>query len=64
MSLIRSHDCPKCGAALLYDDEKRIYICPYCDKSYQFDYFNEDKLLSFAFERIHEKDFGTAREAL
>ena len=64
MSLIRSHDCPKCGAALLYDDEKQVYICPYCDKSYQFDYFNEDKLLSFAFERIHEKDFGTAREAL
>lgn len=64
MSLIRSHDCLRCGAALLYDDEKRIYICPYCDKTYQFDYFNEDKLLSFAFEKLSEKDFGTARDAL
>lgn len=64
MSLIRSHDCLRCGAALLYDDEKRIYICPYCDKTYQFDYFNEDKLLSFAVEKLSEKDFGTARDAL
>ena len=64
MSLIRSHDCLKCGAALLYDDEKQVYICPYCDRTYQYDYFNEDKLLAFAYEKLDEKEFGTARESL
>ena len=64
MSLIRSHDCLKCGAALLFDDEKQVYICPYCDRTYQYDYFNEDKLLTFAYEKLDEKEFGTARESL
>ena len=64
MSLIRSHDCLKCGAALLFDDEEQVYICPYCDRTYQYDYFNEDKLLTFAYEKLDEKEFGTARESL
>ena len=64
MSVIQSHDCLKCGAALLFDDEKQIYICPYCNRTYQYDYFNEDKLLAFAYAKLAEKDFGTARESL
>lgn len=63
MPILQSHDCIKCGAALAVDTEKQLYVCPYCGKTYKYDYFAEENLLDFAYEALFKRDFETAKDA-
>ena len=63
MPILQSHDCLKCGAALAVDTEKQLYVCPYCGKTYKYEYFAEGNLLEFAYEALFRRDFDTAKDA-
>ncbi|MBO4496198.1 MAG: hypothetical protein J5752_10125 [Clostridiales bacterium] len=63
MPILQSHDCIKCGAALAVDTEKQLYVCPYCGKTYKYEYFAEGNLLDFAYEALFKRDFETAKDA-
>lgn len=63
MPILQSHDCIKCGAALAVDTEKQLYVCPYCGKTYKYEYFAEENLLDFAYEALFKRDFETAKDA-
>ena len=60
MPILQSHDCSKCGAPLLIEADGQTYLCPYCGKSYTYDYFNSDNLLKFAYDALSRGDFGSA----
>ncbi len=62
MDYFQSRDCEKCGGAMLIDTDKRIYLCPSCGMTYDYDYFADENLLRLAYGALTRGEFSTAKE--
>ena len=46
----------------MIDSDGQTYLCPFCGKTYKYDYFNSDELLKFAYDALAREDFGSAKD--
>ena len=47
---------------MLIDTDKRIYLCPSCGMTYDYDYFADENLLRLAYGALTRGEFSTAKE--
>ena len=46
----------------MIDSDGQTYQCPFCGKTYKYEYFNSDDLLKFAYDALARGDFGSAKD--
>lgn len=63
MTMTIKHLCDSCGAALQIDQEKQMFICPFCGINYDYEYFRDDDVHERMRIAIEKKEFNSAREA-
>ena len=57
------HLCTSCGGGLVLDDGAKLYKCPYCGVTYDFDFWGDEDVFSKGMEALRRGEFGTAKEA-
>lgn len=58
-----THLCSSCGGGLVIDDVAKIYKCPYCGVTYDYDFWGDDDAFSRGMTALRRGEFGTARDA-
>ncbi len=48
MTLVKSHNCTKCGGTLIVHNDLQQYECPYCSVFYDYEYFRSRDILEQA----------------
>ena len=57
------HLCTSCGGGLVLDDGAKLYKCPYCGVTYDFDFWGDEDVFSKCMQALRRGEFGTAIEA-
>lgn len=60
MNDIRMHICPNCGGDLHVDIEHQMYECPFCGRTFDYDYFREESVLDIAARALEDHEFTSA----
>lgn len=58
-----THLCSSCGGGLVLDDVAKIYKCPYCGITYDYDFWGDDDALSRGTTALRRGEFDTAKDA-
>ena len=58
-----THLCSSCGSGLVLDDVAKIYKCPYCGVTYDYDFWGDDDALSRGMTALRRGEFDTAKDA-
>ena len=45
MEKTTGHICPTCAGQLKIDEERKLYLCPFCGVTFDYEYFREDDVL-------------------
>ena len=62
-SNIKKHTCPTCGGQLIVNEVRKMYECPFCGVTFDYEYFREDDVLERASRAIRLGEFQSAKEA-
>ena len=62
MSNIKSHKCPSCGGNLNINNEKQLYVCPFCGSTYDYEYFREEQMHQMCEGYLSKREFNAAKE--
>ncbi|MCR5615670.1 MAG: hypothetical protein K6F45_05845 [Saccharofermentans sp.] len=57
------HQCTSCGGDLILDSEAKLYKCPFCGVTYDYDLFGEEDALSRGMNALRRGEFNSAKEA-
>ncbi|MBO4636883.1 MAG: hypothetical protein J5685_07030 [Clostridiales bacterium] len=63
MEKTKGHVCPTCAGTLRIDEDRRLYICPFCGVSFDYEYFREDDVLQKGNTNLSNGEFKAATEA-
>ena len=58
-----THLCSSCGGDLVLDDVAKIYKCPHCGVTYDYDFWGDDDALSRGMTALRRGEFDTAKDA-
>ena len=58
-----THLCSSCGGGLVLDDVAKIYKCPHCGVTYDYDFWGDDDALSRGMTALRRGEFGAAKDA-
>ena len=62
-SNLKKHTCPTCGGQLIVNEARRMYECPFCGVTFDYEYFREDDVLERAARAMRAGERNSAREA-
>ena len=62
-SNIKKHTCPTCGGQLIVNEVRKMYECPFCGVTFDYEYFREDDVLERASRAIRLGEFQSAKDA-
>ena len=63
ISNLKKHTCPTCGGQLIVNEVRKMYECPFCGVTFDYEYFREDDVLERASRAIRIGEFHSAKEA-
>ena len=63
MAEVLRHQCTSCGGDLVLDSETKLYKCPFCGVTYDYDLFGEEDALSRGMNALRRGEFNAAKEA-
>lgn len=62
MTLVKSHNCTKCGGTLIVHNDLQQYECPYCSVFYDYEYFRSRDILDQADSSLKMLQYTSAKE--
>lgn len=62
MTLVKSHNCTKCGGTLIVHNDLQQYECPYCSVFYDYEYFRLRDILDQAASSQKMLQYASAKE--
>ena len=63
MEKTKGHICPTCAGQLKIDEERRLYLCPFCGVTFDYEYFREADVLDRGAGNLADGEFKAATEA-
>ena len=63
ISNLKKHTCPTCGGQLIVNEVRRMYECPFCGVTFDYEYFREDDVLERAARSMRAGEMKSAQEA-
>ena len=63
ISNLKKHTCPTCGGQLIVNEVRKMYECPFCGVTFDYEYFREDDVLERASRAIRLGEFQSAKDA-
>ena len=63
MEKINAHICPACAGRLNIDEDRKLYLCPFCGVTFDYEYFREDDVLDRGNINLSDGEFKAAAEA-
>ncbi|MCR5275111.1 MAG: transposase [Clostridiales bacterium] len=63
ISNLKKHTCPTCGGQLIVNEVRRMYECPFCGVTFDYEYFREDDVLDRAARAMRAGEMKSAQEA-
>ncbi len=63
ISNLKKHTCPTCGGQLIVNEARRMYECPFCGVTFDYEYFREDDVLERAARSMRAGEMKSAQEA-
>ena len=56
------HQCTSCGGDLILDSEAKLYKCPFCGVTYDYDVLESEDVLSSGLAALRNGEFSSAKE--
>ena len=56
------HQCTSCGGDLVLDSETKLYKCPFCGVTYDYDVLESEDVLSSGLAALRNGEFSSAKE--
>lgn len=56
------HQCTSCGGDLIFDSEAKLYKCPFCGVTYDYDVLESEDILSSGLAALRNGEFSSAKE--
>lgn len=63
MEKTKGHICPTCAGQLKIDEDRKLYLCPFCGVTFDYEYFREDDVLDRGATNLSNGEFNAATEA-
>ena len=63
MANTKGHICPTCGGSLRIDEDRQMYVCPFCGVTFDYEYFREDDVIGKAERALEMREFDSAAQA-
>ena len=60
---VMNHSCPSCGGQMIINEERKLYECPFCNSTYDYEYFREDDVIEKGCKALAAGEYKSAGEA-